>query len=121
MTHSCGNNLTEIYENLIEQSTPITEETLKIENQPIATSILQSERLEFKELRETGSSIRQISEIMGISKGSCQRHSDYINSHPEEFTVPTVPTLESGTLGTPLEDTSIHSAVSNDIVTKAPK
>ena len=85
MTPSCGNNLTEIYENLIEQSTPITEETLKIENQPIATSILQSERLKFKELSEKGNSIRQISEILGISNGACQRHSDYIKQHPEEF------------------------------------
>ena len=87
-TPSCENNLTDVYNNLPEKS----EESTKIEIQPISALILNAERLKFKELSEKGNSIRQISKILGISKGACQRHSDYIKQHPKEF----------GTVGTDL-------------------
>jgi DNA polymerase elongation subunit (family B) len=92
-THSCENNLTDVYNNVSEKS----EEPTKIEIQPISTLILNAERLKFKELSEKGNSIRQISEILGISKGACQRHSDYIKQHPEEFGTIGTASVQSGT------------------------
>ena len=60
-TLSCENNLTDVCNNLPEKS----EESTKIELQPISALILNAERLKFKELSEKGNSIRQISEILG--------------------------------------------------------